>query len=116
MELARNHFKVDPSSMIRFIPREQKIKLSPSPYELESSSPVWNSGDFQLQSVTDKLQTMWERDFTNDSAMTGKLSWYEGDKTFDTRLNLRAVTEVGKRRVFFNFERSIRNDGLFSKF
>ena len=100
LELARNHFKVDPSSMIRFIPREQKIKLSPSPYELESSSPVWKSGDFQLQSVTDKLQTMWERDFTNDSAMTGKLSWYEGDKTFDTRLNLRAVTEVGKRRVF----------------
>ncbi len=100
LELARNHFKIEAGSMIRFIPREQKIRLSPSPFELDSGTPVWSSGDFQLQSVTDKLQTMWERDYTNESAMTGKLAWYEGDKTFDTRLNLRAFTEVGKRRIF----------------
>ena len=85
--------------MIRFIPREQKLNYHLL-LMLRESTPVWSSGDFQLQSVTDKLQTMWERDYTNESAMTGKLAWYEGDKTFDTRLNLRAVTEVGKRKVF----------------
>ncbi len=100
LELARNHFKIEAGSMIRFIPREQRIKLSPSPFELDSGNPVWTSGDFQLKSVTDKLQTMWERDYTNDASISGKLAWYEGDKTFDTRLNLRAFTEVGKRRIF----------------
>lgn len=99
LELARNNFKIEPGSLIRFVPREQKLQLSIASDEQDPKNPIWSSGNFQLQSMTDKLQTMWEKGYMADVDMYKSSAWFEGEKAFDTFLNLRAITEINDRQI-----------------
>ena len=99
LDIARNDFKIEPDSIIRFVPREQSMKLAVSSNHIGSSIPVWTSSKFHMKSVSDKLQTMWESGYLADDAISGKSAWYDGDKSFDTYLNLRGTTDIGDRRV-----------------
>jgi hypothetical protein len=100
LRLGRNDFQLDPSSLIRFVPTQQRILLGTHNKDFSMRGNLWDSSEFQFGSLEDKLSLLWNSDQTIHSDVL-RMGLAEGSgKKFETYLNLRASAEVSQRNVF----------------
>jgi len=99
LEMARNRFRLEQGSLIRFIPRQQNLNLNSGEIDSLDPNQIWNQSSFQTSSLEDKLDTLWKTGKEGSTGTVYSLLPGQEKKTFETRLNLRAETEVARRRV-----------------
>jgi hypothetical protein len=112
LEIARNRFRIEPGSLIKFIPGNQEIRLRGGAGLNLPQSGVWDSNQFQSGSVEDKLSLLWKSGSkSRRGQVKGAWTWQEKNNVFDTILSLRAETQIGKRRILLGLHGSLDNLG-----
>jgi len=109
-EIARNRFRIEPGSLIKFVPGNQQVRMRGGEGFSLPRGGLWDSSEFQSGSVEDKLSLLWKsRSQARRTLVKGAWTWGEHDKVFDTVLSLRAATQIEKRRVSLGLHGSLDN-------
>ncbi len=88
MDIARNRFEAEPSSLIRFVPKRPVFKLGKPDEAAKNLLPqgIWEQNDFAMASLEQKLSMLWKQQPQNLRLK------YQDDSSFETWLKLRATS------------------------